>query len=105
GEEEEGRGGGNGWPENMPGFKEALLAYHGSIEQLGRKFLPLWAASLKLPLDYFDRFFATPHMTMNLLYYPPQKTVGERQYGIAPHTDNPMMTFLPQHPLRGLPVP
>src|SRR5262249_57508783 len=39
------RGLGNVWPENLPGFKEALLAYHGSIEQLGRKFLPLWAAS------------------------------------------------------------
>jgi isopenicillin N synthase-like dioxygenase len=94
----------NIWPEDLPGFKEALLAYHGSIEKLGRKFLALWAASLKLPLDYFDRFFATPHLTMNLLYYPPQKGVGERQYGIAPHTDNAMMTFLAQEAVRGLAV-
>src|SRR6516164_8200812 len=43
-------------------------------------------------------------MTMNLLYYPPQKTVGERQYGIAPHTDNAMMTFLAQQGVRGLAV-
>jgi isopenicillin N synthase-like dioxygenase len=94
----------NIWPENLPGFKEVLLAYHGSIEKLGRKFLPLWAASLELPLDYFDRFFATPHLTMSLLYYPPQKGVGERQYGIAPHTDNAMMTFLAQKGVRGLAV-
>jgi isopenicillin N synthase-like dioxygenase len=94
----------NIWPDNLPGFKETLLAYHGSIEKLGRKFLPLWAASLKLPLDYFDKFFATPHLTMNLLYYPPQKDVGERQYGIAPHTDNAMMTFLAQKGVRGLAV-
>jgi isopenicillin N synthase-like dioxygenase len=94
----------NIWPENLPGFKETLLAYHGSIERLGRQFLPLWAASLKLPLDYFDRFFATPHLTMNLLYYPPQKDVGGRQYGIAPHTDNAMMTFLAQKDVRGLAV-
>ena len=94
----------NIWPENLPGFKETLLAYQGSIEQLGRKFLVLWAASLKLPLDYFDRFFATPHVTMNLLYYPPQQIVGERQYGIAPHTDNAMMTFLAQQGVRGLAV-
>jgi isopenicillin N synthase-like dioxygenase len=94
----------NIWPDDLPGFKETLLAYHGSIEQLGRKFLPLWAASLKLPLDYFDRFFATPHATMNLLYYPPQTTVGERQYGIAPHTDNALMTFLAQQGVRGLAV-
>ena len=82
----------NIWPENLPGFKETLLAYHGSIEQLGRRFLPLWAASLNLPLDYFDKFFATPHLTMNLLYYPPQPS------------DNAMMTFLAQQGIRGLAV-
>jgi isopenicillin N synthase-like dioxygenase len=41
---------------------------------------------------------------MNLLYYPPQTTVGERQYGIAPHTDNALMTFLAQQGVRGLAV-
>lgn len=94
----------NVWPENLPGFKETLLEYHGSIERLGRKFLPLWAASLKLPLDYFDNFFATPHLTMSLLYYPPQERAGNRQYGIAPHTDNALMTFLAQKDIPGLAV-
>ena len=94
----------NVWPENLPGFKETLTAYHGAIEQLGRSFLPLWATSLNLPLDYFERFFATPHLTMSLLYYPPQKEVGQRQYGIAPHTDNAMMTFLAQKDVPGLAV-
>ena len=63
----------NIWPENLPGFKETLLEYHATIESLGRKFLPLWAVSLKLPPDYFDRFFAKPHVTMSLLHYPPQR--------------------------------
>jgi isopenicillin N synthase-like dioxygenase len=94
----------NIWPENLPGFKETLLDYHGRIEQLGRKFLPLWATSLKLPLDYFDKFFATPHLTMSLLYYPPQEEIGNRQYGIAPHTDNALMTFLAQRDIPGLAV-
>jgi isopenicillin N synthase-like dioxygenase len=94
----------NAWPENLPGFKETLLEYHGSIETLGRRFLPLWAASLRLPLDHFDKFFATPHMTMSLLYYPPQEQVGDRQYGIAPHTDNALMTFLAQKDIPGLAV-
>ena len=84
----------NRWPENLPGFKETLLEYQGSIETLGRKFLPLWAASLNLPLDYFEKYFATPHVTLNILYYPPQDHVGDRQYGIAPHTDNALMTFI-----------
>jgi len=94
----------NAWPEDLPGFKETLVDYHGRIERLGRQFLPLWATSLNLPLDYFDRFFATPHLTMSLLYYPPQKRVGDRQYGIAPHTDNAMMTFLAQKDVAGLAV-
>jgi isopenicillin N synthase-like dioxygenase len=94
----------NVWPENLPGFKETLLEYHSTIESLGRKFLPLWAVSLKLPPDYFDRFFVTPHVTLQLLHYPPQKEVGNRQYGIAPHTDNAMMTFLAQGDVPGLAV-
>jgi isopenicillin N synthase-like dioxygenase len=94
----------NAWPENLPGFKETLLEYHGSLIALGRKFLPLWAASLNLPLDYLDKYFATPHATMNLLYYPPQYEVGNRQYGIAPHTDNALMTFLAQKDIPGLAV-
>ncbi len=36
----------NIWPDNLPGFKETLQEYHGSIEKLGRKFLPLWATAL-----------------------------------------------------------
>ena len=94
----------NVWPENLPGFKETLLDYHGRIEKLGRQFLPLWAASLWLSPDYFDKFFATPHLTMSLLYYPPQKEIGNRQYGIAPHTDNALMTFLAQKDISGLAV-
>jgi len=94
----------NMWPEDLPGFKETLLDYQGRIERLGRQFLPLWATSLDLPLEYFDPFFATPHLTMSLLYYPPQKEIGSRQYGIAPHTDNALMTFLAQQDVPGLAV-
>ncbi len=94
----------NIWPENLPGFKETISDYHARIEKLGRQFLPLWATSLKLPLDYFDKYFATPHMTMSLLHYPPQKEIGNRQYGIAPHTDNALMTFLAQKDIPGLAV-
>jgi isopenicillin N synthase-like dioxygenase len=94
----------NIWPENLPGFKKTLLEYHAAIESLGRAFLPLWAGSLKLPPDYFDKFFVTPHVTLQLLHYPPQKEIGNRQYGIAPHTDNALMTFLAQSEVPGLAV-
>jgi isopenicillin N synthase-like dioxygenase len=94
----------NIWPENLPGFKQTLQGYHAAIETLGRQFLPLWCTSLGLPPDFLDRFFDKPHLTMSLLHYPPQKEVGKRQYGIAPHTDNALMTFLAQADVPGLAV-
>jgi isopenicillin N synthase-like dioxygenase len=59
---------------------------------------------LGLPPDHLDRFFETPHLTMSLLHYPPQQEIGNRQYGIAPHTDNALMTFLAQADVPGLAV-
>ena len=94
----------NAWPDEPAGFKQTVSAYHAAIEKLGRQFLPLWASSLGIPLDFFERFFEAPHVTLSLLHYPPQKTIGERQYGIAPHTDNSFMTFLAQSEVPGLAV-
>ena len=94
----------NTWPQNLPGFRETVQRYHAEIEKLGRKFLPPWSQSLKLPLDYFEPMFTHPHVQLSLLHYPPQKEVGNRQYGIAPHTDNAMMTFLAQAEVPGLAV-
>lgn len=92
------------WPENLPGFKETLLSYNAAVEKLGRSFLPLWCHSLKLPRDYLDSRFAMPHCQLSLLHYPPQKEIGNRQYGIQPHTDNATMTFLAQGDISGLAV-
>jgi len=94
----------NVWPENLPGFKSVVLEYQAAVEALGKKFLPLWSTALELPLDFFDRMFEIPHVTLSLLHYPPQKAIGGRQYGIAPHTDNSMMTFLAQANIPGLAV-
>ena len=81
-----------------------MLDYQSRIEALARKFLPLWATSLDLPEGYFEPFFKTPQVTLQLLQYSPQQTVGNKQYGIAPHTDNAMMTFLAQANVPGLAV-
>lgn len=94
----------NPWPENLPGFREGVTEYHRAIGKLARQFLPLWSYSLDLRADYFDKAFEKPHLQLSLLHYPPQRAVGERQYGIAPHTDNSTMTFLAQDDVAGLAV-
>jgi isopenicillin N synthase-like dioxygenase len=96
----------NNWPqeEDLPGFRQNVLAYYHRIEKLGQDLMPLWAAALDLPADYFDAAFREPHMSLRLAHYPPQKTVGNRQYGIAPHTDNCLMTLLAQTTVPGLAV-
>ena len=94
----------NVWPENLPGFEATVRDYQHRMETLALQFLPLWATSLNLPLDYFDQYFRTPHASLVLSHYPPQKVIGERQYGIAPHTDNSLMTFLAQANVPGLAV-
>lgn len=94
----------NYWPDDLPGFRDTITAYHNAVERLAMSFLPLWATSLDLPVDYFAPHFQRPHMTLSLLHYPPQKEIGDRQYGIAPHTDNSFMTFLAQSNVGGLAV-
>lgn len=94
----------NTWPENLPGFRETLLEYHSTIEALGKKFLPLWAVSLDVPLDFFDGLFDVPHCNLRFAHYPPQDEVGNGVYGSLPHTDNCMMTFLAQANVPGLAV-
>jgi isopenicillin N synthase-like dioxygenase len=94
----------NNWPANLPGFRETLLEYHSTLEALGKAFLPLWAISLDLPKDHFDHLFTKPHVNLRLLHYPPQPEVGGGQYGITPHTDNCLMTFLAQSDVPGLAV-
>jgi isopenicillin N synthase-like dioxygenase len=94
----------NVWPSDLPGFRETISEYHAAIGKLGRQFLPLWATSLDMPTEFFDKYFEEPHLTLSLLHYPPQKEIGNRQYGIAPHTDNSFMTFLAQSNVPGLAV-
>lgn len=94
----------NVWPENLPGFRETLVEYQAAIEKLAKSFLPLWATSLDMPPGYFDKLFEVPHLTLTLVHYIPQKTIGGRQYGIAPHADNAFMTFLAQSNVGGLAV-
>lgn len=93
----------NRWPENLPGFRETVLAYTGAVDALGRRLLPACAVALDLPPDTFDAAFADSQFSFRLSHYPPIEA-APNQFGIAPHTDANFLTFLAQTEVPGLQI-
>jgi isopenicillin N synthase-like dioxygenase len=94
----------NQWPEKVPGFREATLAYMAAMEALGQKLVPAYARALGMPADYFDAAFARPGLTLRLSHYPHTEVLEDNEFGVAPHTDGNFTTFLPPNPVQGLAI-
>lgn len=92
----------NRWPADLPGFRDAALAYCDAVEGLGLKLLPIYARALDLPPGTFDEAFREPQYSLRLSHYPEQKVVEENEFGLAPHTDTGFMTLLAQNDVPGL---
>ena len=93
----------NLWPDDLPGFREGVLAYTGAMDALAARVLPVCAAALDLTTDAFDAAFAESQFSFRLSHYPPVRA-EVNQYGIAPHTDANFLTFLAQTEVPGLQV-
>jgi len=91
----------NRWPNGVPGFREAAIAYYARLEAFALSLLPAFATALDLPADWFDAAFVNAQCTLRLSHYPPT-TYADNQFGIAPHTDTSFLTILPQSNLEGL---
>lgn len=94
----------NQWPADLPGFREAVLAYCNAMERLGRALLPLYATAVDLAPDWFDEAFAEPMYTLRLSHYPRQDQPAENEFGLAPHSDTSFMTLLAQNEIPGLAI-
>ena len=92
----------NMWPENLPGFRETVVAYCNALEALVKKLVPLYAVALDLPADYFDKAFAEPQYTLRMTHYPFVEGLAENEFGIAPHSDTSFLTLLAQNKVPGL---
>jgi isopenicillin N synthase-like dioxygenase len=92
----------NEWPDNLPGFKPALLEYTETVDTMARRLLPALAVSLDLPPETFDAAFAESQFSFRLSHYPAVTAREAGQYGIAPHTDANFLTFLAQSGVPGL---
>ena len=93
----------NRWPEDLPGFRDSVLAYTDAMDALSARVLPVVATALDLPPDAFDAAFADSQFSFRLSHYPPV-AAAPNQFGIAPHTDANFMTFLAQTEVPGLQV-
>src|SRR4051812_49124263 len=50
----------NIWPDDLPGFRQTVVAYCDALETLAKKLASLYAVALDLPADHFDEAFAEP---------------------------------------------
>ena len=91
----------NKWPDGLPGFREAAMAYYAQLEAFAKDLLPVFAVALDLPADWFAAAFEDAQCTLRLSHYPPTR-YADNQFGIAPHTDSSFLTILPQSELEGL---
>ena len=93
----------NLWPDDLPGFRTAVLAYTDAMDALSARVLPVLAVALELAPDAFDAAFAESQFSFRLTHYPPV-AAAPNQFGIAPHTDANFLTFLAQSDVPGLQV-
>jgi isopenicillin N synthase-like dioxygenase len=95
----------NIWPEDLPGFRDGLQAYHDKIRALGRHVSGLIALSLGMPYSFFDPTFENQKAALRLLRYPPQPANPKfNQLGAGAHTDWGWITVLAQDDKGGLEV-
>ena len=94
----------NQWPDNLPGFRETVLAYQAALEKLALSLVPLYALALDLPADWFDAKFQDPMYTLRMSHYPQVDVIEDNEFGLAPHTDTSFMTLLAQNKIPGLSI-
>ena len=95
----------NLWPPELPGFRDVLIAYYETMEELGMKLLPLFARALDLPADYFAGDFLKNETQsfVRASHYPPDALL-EGQYSCGPHTDGSYLTLLATSNVPGLQI-
>ena len=93
------------WPD-LPGFRDAWLAYYAAMDDLAARVMRAMAAALGLPEDRFEPVLRHPISALRALHYPPTPAAalpGQQRAGA--HTDYGSLTILrPQPGSRGLEI-
>lgn len=93
------------WPSAMPDLEAQMMSYYEKVDNLGRKLLRLFEASLDLPRNTLGRFFRKDMNSLRLLHYPHQAPDGPGdRLGARAHTDTNAFTILAQDMNGGLEI-
>ncbi len=97
----------NQWPEDdFPRLRADLTPYYSAVCGIAGTVLSAIAVSLNQPADFFAPYYHNPLARGQLVYYPPSSAADENEerFGVAPHTDFGVLTFLFQDINGGLQV-
>jgi len=96
----------NRWPLEFPRLQVELMPYYRAVCGIGDAVLRAVATGFGLPENAFARAYETPMARGQLVYYPPSSSndEAEKRFGVAPHTDFGVLTFLLQDDNGGLQV-
>jgi isopenicillin N synthase-like dioxygenase len=97
----------NRWPqETFPKLKQDLTPYYDQLCGVATKVLSAIAVSLDQDAHFFETLYQNPLARGQLVYYPQSTDTDEQveRFGVAPHTDFGVLTFLLQDNNGGLQV-
>ncbi len=97
--------GSNQWPDFVPGFHDAAMDYFRQAHDVAHHLMRGFALGLGLDENFFLKTCSKPLSRASFVYYPPQpEEMGQRQFGVGPHTDFGVLTVLCQDSVGGLQV-
>jgi isopenicillin N synthase-like dioxygenase len=95
----------NRWPGQPPQFRAVVSSYYDQACAVAMEVLRGVAASIGRPRDSFDAAFDKPMALLRGNYYPTRPAdAGEKDFGIATHTDYGCLTLLATDGSPGLEV-
>ncbi len=95
----------NLWPRAPASFERVIKAYYDDALEVAKSLLRAVSLSLGKPAEAFDRAFEAPMALLRGNYYPPRPdTAGDKDFGIATHTDYGCITLLATDGSPGLEV-
>jgi isopenicillin N synthase-like dioxygenase len=84
----------NIWIEEIPGFRESMLALYDAFDSLGRRLLAPIAQSMSLPYDFFDDKVNLGNSVLRIIHYPPMSAQPTPSVRAGAHEDINVITLL-----------